>query len=125
MHRDGRVLLIERKHEPPGWALPGGFVDSGETLEEAVIRELEEETGLRAVEVAQYHTYSDPSRDPRHHTVSTVFLVRAEGDLQAGDDAANAAFFSLEELPDDIAFDHRAILAEIHGTGGPAGSGVP
>jgi mutator protein MutT len=121
----GEVLLIERAHEPPGWALPGGFVDSGETLEQAVARELEEETGLRAAEVRQFHTYSDPGRDPRHHTVSTVFLVQGEGTLRAGDDAARARFFPLHALPTPLAFDHEAILAHVARLGAPGPGGVP
>jgi len=110
---DGRVLLIERGHEPPGWALPGGFVDAGESLETAVARELREETGLRARELEQFHTYSEPGRDPRHPTVSTVFLVRAEGTPAAGDDAARAAFFAPDGLPSPLAFDHGAILRDV------------
>jgi ADP-ribose pyrophosphatase YjhB (NUDIX family) len=93
--------------------LPGGFVDTGETLEEAVARELLEETGLRAQTVLQFHTYSEPSRDPRHHTVSTVFLVEATGEPQAGDDAAEARFFPRHALPSPIAFDHLRILEEV------------
>ena len=109
----GRILLIERKNPPPGWALPGGFVDVGETLEEAVARELLEETGLAARKVEQFHTYSEPERDPRHHTVSTVFLVRAEGTLRAGDDAGRAAFFDADALPTPLAFDHGRILEDV------------
>lgn len=109
----GRVLLIERGHPPPGWALPGGFVDPGETLEEAVVRELREETALRARSVKQFHTYSDPDRDPRHHTVSTVFLVEAEGVPRAGDDAARAEFFPSRSLPEPVAFDHARILRDV------------
>lgn len=109
----GRVLLIERGHPPPGWALPGGFVDPGETLEEAVVRELREETSMDARSVRQFHTYSDPSRDPRHHTVSTVFLVEAEGIPRAGDDAARAEFFDPENLPEPMAFDHARILGDV------------
>lgn len=112
-NESGEVLLIERKHDPPGWALPGGYVDAGESLEHAVVRELEEETGLRATEVRQFHTYSDPTRDPRHHTVSTVFLVRGEGAVRAGDDAARARFFPLHALPTPLAFDHEAILKDV------------
>jgi 8-oxo-dGTP diphosphatase len=108
----GNILLIERRGEPPGWALPGGFVDAGESLEEAVARELAEETGLRAVGVRQMHTYSDPGRDPRHPTVSTVFLVRAEGEPTAGDDAAKARFFPPDRLPSPMAFDHARIVAD-------------
>ena len=114
VHNDrGELLLIERKNEPQGWALPGGFVDEGETLEAAVARELAEETGLTAVDVMQFHTYSDPTRDPRHHTVSTVFLVEAKGEPRPGDDAGRAVFFAPETLPSPIAFDHRRILEDV------------
>lgn len=105
------VLLIERGHFPPGWALPGGFVDAGESLEQAVARELLEETGLTARELTQFHTYSQPGRDPRHPTVTTVFLAVAEGDLSAGDDARRAAYFPLDRLP-AMAFDHGDILKD-------------
>ena len=109
----GEILLIERGHPPPGWALPGGFVDAGETLQEAVIRELREETALSARSASQFFTYSDPVRDPRHHTVSTVFLVEADGIPRGGDDARTARFFPLEELPAPIAFDHRSVLEDV------------
>jgi 8-oxo-dGTP diphosphatase len=108
----GGVLLIERLNPPPGWALPGGFVDPGETLETAVARELREEAGLEATRIEQFHTYSDPHRDPRHHTVSTIFLVDAAGAPRAGDDAGRAAFFPYDRLP-PLAFDHRDILADV------------
>jgi ADP-ribose pyrophosphatase YjhB (NUDIX family) len=106
----GQVLLVRRTRTPAGWALPGGFVDAGESLEEAVARELAEETGLRALRVSQFHTYSDPHRDPRHATVSTVFLVEAEGSPAAGDDAADARFYDPDRLPHPMAFDHADIV---------------
>jgi len=109
---NGGVILIRRKNPPPGWALPGGFVDYGETLEEAAIREMKEETCLDIDLIRQFHTYSDPGRDPRHHTVSTVFIASASGSPAAADDAADIGIFTKETLPDDIAFDHRQILED-------------
>ena len=103
------IVLIERKNPPHGWALPGGFVDYGESLEQAAMREALEETGLEVELYSQLHTYSDPDRDPRQHTITTVFLARAEGEPQAGDDAANAAVFELNNLP-ELVFDHREII---------------
>ncbi len=108
----GRVVLIRRKNPPRGWALPGGFVDWGESLETAAVREAREETGLKVSLVRQMHTYSDPGRDPRGHTVSTVFVGRAAGEPVAGDDAAGAAAFNREALPPDLAFDHGRILED-------------
>ncbi len=110
---DGRILLVQRGLDPPGWALPGGFVDSGETLEAAAARELREETGLVAHDVLQFHTYSDPERDPRHHTVTTVCLARAQGIPRAGDDALDARFFPMQALPEAMAFDHRTIVEDV------------
>ncbi len=109
---DGRtgIVLIERKNPPPGWALPGGFVDYGETLEQAAIREAREETSLNVELVRQFHTYSDPGRDPRGHTISTVFIARAEGMPEAADDARKTAVFTREEINFPLAFDHRQIL---------------
>ena len=107
--RDG-IVLIERKNPPRGWALPGGFVDYGESLESAAVREAREETGLDVELVRQFHTYSDPDRDPRHHTITTVFIARSEGKPSAGDDARAAGTFRRENLPEQIAFDHRQIL---------------
>jgi 8-oxo-dGTP diphosphatase len=109
----GEVLLVMRRNPPHGWALPGGFVEVGETLETAVARELAEETGLEATSVRQFHTYSDPARDPRHHTVSTVFRVEAEGKPTPGDDAIEAGFFPAEALPSPIVFDHARIIEDV------------
>lgn len=106
------ILLIKRKNPPPGWAIPGGFVDYGETLEDAVCREAREETSLDIELVRQFHTYSAPDRDPRHHTVSTIFIARATGTPAAADDAMELGIFTKETLPDEIAFDHRDILED-------------
>jgi 8-oxo-dGTP diphosphatase len=108
----GGVILIKRKNPPYGWAIPGGFVDYGETLEDAVVREMREETSLDVKLIRQFHTYSDPKRDPRHHTVSTIFIATASGSPKAADDAADIGIFTQETLPDDIAFDHRQILED-------------
>ncbi len=105
----GGIVLIKRKNPPPGWALPGGFVDYGETLEQAAAREALEETGLVVQQLRQFHTYSDPARDPRRHTVSTVFIATAVGAPRPGDDAAEAEIFSAETLP-PLAFDHKKIV---------------
>ena len=108
----GGIVLIERRNPPFGWALPGGFVDYGESLEAAAVREAAEETSLEIRLVEQMHTYSDPERDPRHHTVSTVFIARADGIPSAADDALNAGVFGAENLPAPIVFDHPAILKD-------------
>jgi 8-oxo-dGTP diphosphatase len=107
----GSIVLVERRHEPLGWALPGGFVDTGETVEQAAVREAFEETGLRVSLELLLGVYSDPNRDPRGHTVSAVFVANAWGAASAGDDAADAALFSPDELP-PLAFDHARILAD-------------
>ncbi len=108
----GGIVLIRRKNPPLGWALPGGFVDYGESLEQAAVREAKEETGLDVKLKRQFHTYSDPKRDPRHHTITTVYIAEAKGNLQAGDDAKAAAVFTEKNLPEDIVFDHRDILQD-------------
>ncbi len=107
-----RVVLVRRKHEPIGWALPGGFVDVGETLEAAAVREAKEETGLDVLLTDLLYAYSDPRRDPRRHTVSTVFLGRAAGEPAGADDAAEARIFAWDALPSPIVFDHGEILAD-------------
>jgi ADP-ribose pyrophosphatase YjhB (NUDIX family) len=109
---EGGIILIKRKKPPPGWAIPGGFVNYGESLEDAVRREAKEETGLDINIVRQFHTYSDPKRDPRHHTVSTIFIATASGKPKAGDDAKEIGIFTKDSLPEDLAFDHRQILED-------------
>jgi 8-oxo-dGTP diphosphatase len=107
-----RVVLVRRKHEPVGWALPGGFVDVGETLEAAAAREAKEETGLDVVLTDLLYVYSDPRRDPRRHTVSAVFMGRAAGEPVGADDAAEARAFAWDGLPAPVVFDHAEILAD-------------
>jgi 8-oxo-dGTP diphosphatase len=109
------IVLVRRRHAPLGWALPGGFVDWGETVEQAAVREALEETSLRVELVRQFHVYSDPGRDPRGHTVSVVFVGRASGEPRGADDAAEARAFSAEGIPPDLAFDHRRILEDYLG----------
>ena len=106
------ILLIKRKNEPYGWALPGGFVDYGETVEAAAIREALEETGLDILNLRLVGCYSDPQRDPRQHTISTVFAAKAAGIPTAGDDAAEVAVVPLSSLPDQLCFDHEKIIAD-------------
>ncbi len=106
------IVLIERRNPPSGWALPGGFVDVGETVEQAAVREAEEETGLEVELVRQFHVYSDPRRDDRGHTVSVVFVGRASGTPTAASDAADASVFAAGTLPTQIAFDHAQILSD-------------
>ncbi|MCY1015323.1 NUDIX hydrolase [Pyxidicoccus sp. MSG2] len=107
-----RIVLIRRKNPPVGWALPGGFVDEGEALDTAAAREALEETGLKVKLVEQFFTYSDPKRDPRQHTMSTVYLATAEGEPKGLDDAAEAKTYSLDALPKDLCFDHATILSD-------------
>ena len=112
IEQGGEIILIERKNPPHGWALPGGFGDYGESLESAAQREALEETGLTVDLLGQFHTYSDPSRDPRQHNISTVFIAQAKGKPQAGSDALKARFFTKNTLPEKIAFDHALILED-------------
>lgn len=106
------IVLIKRRNPPYGWALPGGFVDVGETLEQAAIREAQEETGLFVLLETLLGCYSEPGRDPRGHTVSAVYVASASGMPVAADDAAELALFPLDKLPEELAFDHRRILAD-------------
>ena len=109
---NSKVILIKRKNPPYGWAIPGGFVDRGESLEEAAAREAREETSLEVGNLRQLHTYSAPDRDPRFHTITTVFTANASGRPKAEDDAIEIGVFGEKELPDNIVFDHRKILAD-------------
>ena len=107
------IVIIKRSNPPFGWALPGGFVDYGESLEDAVIREAKEETDLDLTQVKQFHTYSDPARDPRFHTIGTVFIAQALGIPRAGDDAAEIKVIKLSQIESlDLAFDHKKILLD-------------
>lgn len=107
----GSVLLIRRRNPPLGWALPGGFVDEGESVANAALRETAEETGLSIELDEQFFTYSDPGRDPRRHTISVVFLARTHEEPLASDDAVDARFFDQETLP-PLVFDHLQILED-------------
>lgn len=111
-NKETGIVLIERKNPPVGWAIPGGFVDYGETVEAAAIREAKEETSLDVKLTRLLGVYSDPQRDPRGHTISVVFIARGEGELQAGDDAQNARVFTRQTLPENLVFDHRKILED-------------
>lgn len=111
--REGRRIIIVRRKNPPfGWALPGGFVEYGESLEQAAVREAREETSLDVRLLGQFHTYSDPRRDPRLHTVSTVFVARARGTPEAGDDAGDVRVIDPRKIDFPLAFDHRKILED-------------
>jgi 8-oxo-dGTP diphosphatase len=107
-----RIVLIDRLNEPYGWAIPGGFVDYGETVETAAIREAAEETSLEISLLEQFYVYSDPARDARKHTISIVFIAEASGTPIAKDDAKAVGLFELSALPAPLCFDHRQILED-------------
>jgi 8-oxo-dGTP diphosphatase len=109
-----KIVLIERINPPYGWALPGGFVDYGESLEIAARREALEEINLEVTLIEQFHTYSDPNRDPRQHSVTTVYIAEANGFPTGGDDAGSAALFSRDTIPDHMAFDHGDIIEDYY-----------
>ncbi|ANV83474.1 NUDIX hydrolase [Picosynechococcus sp. PCC 7003] len=106
------IILVERKYEPFGWAIPGGFVDYGETVEGAAKREALEEISLEVQLVEQFCVYSDPARDPRQHTISVVFIATATGDPKAADDAKTVGIFQPWDVPQNLCFDHGRILQD-------------
>lgn len=108
----GGIVLIKRKNPPHGWAIPGGFIDYGESAESAARREAKEETGLDVEDLRQFHAYSNPNRDPRHHTLSVVFTAKGKGIPRARDDAAEIGIFTKDSLPEPLAFDHAQILQD-------------
>ena len=108
IYKEENILLIKRKNPPYGWALPGGFVDEGETVEQAAVREAKEETDLDVELEELLYVYSDPQRDPRQHTLSVVFTAQADGEPKAADDATDLGYFSLDALP-ALVFDHARI----------------
>ena len=111
--RPGRpIVLIERKNEPMGWAIPGGFVDYGESIETAATREAEEEVSLKVKLIEQFYVYSAPDRDPRQHTLSIVFIATAKGKPVAADDAKNLGIFNQYDLPQNLCFDHNRVLQD-------------
>ena len=109
---EGKVILIKRKFPPYGWALPGGFLEYGETVEQTARREAKEETCLDLVDVKQFHTYSAPSRDLRWHTISVIFTAKGVGMPQAADDASELKLYTLDNLPEPICFDHKKVLED-------------
>jgi ADP-ribose pyrophosphatase YjhB (NUDIX family) len=109
---DHGIVLINRKNPPYGWAIPGGFIDYDESAEDAAIREAKEETSLEITDLKQFHVYSAPGRDPRHHTITVVFTAQGIGVPRAADDAAELGVFSKDALPSPMAFDHAQILAD-------------
>jgi len=110
--RPGTVILVKRKYEPFGWAIPGGFVEIGETVEHAAVREMKEEVGLDVRITGLLGVYSDPKRDPRGHTVTVIYTGIAEGQPVAADDAAEVGVFTESDLPKPLAFDHQQVLGD-------------
>jgi 8-oxo-dGTP diphosphatase len=112
--KNKKILLIKRGNEPfkNKWALPGGFVEYGERVEEAIVREFKEETGINVRIKKFFGVFSDPDRDPRGHVISIVFLLESDDEQRAGDDAIDARFFDLDNLP-ELAFDHKKIIEEV------------
>ena len=108
----GKIVLVKRKNPPHGWALPGGFVNYNESLEDAVVREAKEETCLDINLQEQFHAYGNPSRDPRQHIVTVAYIATANGKPKGADDAKEAKPFDPENLPEPMAFDHRQIIED-------------
>jgi ADP-ribose pyrophosphatase YjhB (NUDIX family) len=106
------IVLIERKFKPFGWGLPGGFIDYGESAENAAIREAKEETNLDVKIERQFHVYSDPKRDKRAHIITIVFIAKGKGELKSGDDAKDIKIYTLDNIPDDLVDDHNQILRD-------------
>lgn len=106
------IVLIERQNEPYGWAIPGGFVDYGESIETAAIREAKEEVSLDVELIEQFYVYSAPNRDPRQHTLAIVFIATAKGEPVAADDAKNLKIFNQWDLPKKLCFDHDRVLSD-------------
>ena len=119
----GGIVLIKRKNPPHGWAIPGGFIDYGESAETAAVREAGEETSLKVTDLTLFGVYSDPDRDPRHHTLGIVFTARADGQPTAADDAAEIGVFTRNTLPSPLAFDHAKILEDFFKS--PFGREIP
>ena len=109
--RDNQIVLIKRKNPPYGWALPGGYVEEGESVENAAIREAKEETGMDVQLDSLFYVYSDPKRDPRQHNIAIAFTAHADGEPAGSDDAAEAKYFDLDKLP-ELAFDHATVIKD-------------
>jgi ADP-ribose pyrophosphatase YjhB (NUDIX family) len=111
-HESGGIILIERLNEPHGWAIPGGFIDYGESADDAAVREAKEETSLDVELTELFGVYSNPNRDPRFHTLTMVYLAKAGGEPKADDDAKDIGLFTEQDLPQPLVFDHADILAQ-------------